>query len=188
MLASLARRAPLRPLAGLGALAVPARRLCQGSVIDGSITLPAEQFDANKKRMDELIDRLRGLTATVAQGGGERSVAIHRKRNKMLPRERIAALLDVGSPFLELSPLAAHEVYGSEEVPSAGIVTGVGAVQGRLCMIVCNDATVKGGTYYPITVKKHLRAQEVATENRLPCIYLVDSGGANLPRQAEHSI
>jgi len=103
----------------------------------------------------------------------------------MLPRERIEALLDVGSPFLELSQLAGHNLYGDEWVPSGGIVTGIGSVHGRLCMIVANDATVKGGTYYLITVKKHLRAQEIAAENRLPCLYLVDSGGANLPRQSE---
>ena len=107
-------------------------------------------------------------------------------RNKMLPRQRIDKLLDPGSPFLELSPLAGGEgLYGSDVVPSGGIVTGVGVIQGQQCMIVANDATVKGGTYYPITVKKHLRAQEIAMENGLPCIYLVDSGGAFLPRQDE---
>ena len=102
----------------------------------------------------------------------------------MLPRDAIARLLDPGSPFLEFSPLAAHGVYG-EDVPAAGIITGIGRVAGRECVIVCNDATVKGGTYYPLTVKKHLRAQDVAAQNRLPCIYLVDSGGANLPNQDE---
>ena len=105
-------------------------------------------------------------------------------RGKLLPRERVQALLDPGSPFLELSPLAAHNVYG-EDVPAAGIITGIGRVSGQECVIVANDATVKGGSYYPLTVKKHLRAQAIAAENNLPCIYLVDSGGANLPRQDE---
>ena len=118
-------------------------------------------------------------------GGGEKACALHRSRGKMLPRERIEQIVDPGSPFLELSALAGHELYGDEVIPSGGIVTGVGSVHGRPVMIVANDATVKGGTYYPITAKKHLRAQEVAAENRLPCLYLVDSGGANLPRQAE---
>src|SRR6202043_925020 len=117
-------------------------------------------------------------------GGGEASRTRHVSRGKLLPRDRIEALLDPGTPFLELSQLAAHGMYGNA-VPSAGIITGIGRVSGRECVIVCNDATVKGGTYFPVTVKKHLRAQEIARENRLPCIYLVDSGGANLPNQAD---
>ena len=128
---------------------------------------------------------MRALTEAVHGGGGEKACALHRSRGKMLPRERIEQIVDPGSPFLELSALAGHELYGDEVIPSGGIVTGVGSVHGRPVMIVANDATVKGGTYYPITAKKHLRAQEVAAENRLPCLYLVDSGGANLPRQAE---
>jgi 3-methylcrotonyl-CoA carboxylase beta subunit len=122
--------------------------------------------------------------ATLLQGGGERARERHTGRGKLLPRERIRALLDPGSPFLELSQLAASGMYG-DEVPCAGIITGIGRVAGRECMLVVNDATVKGGTYYPLTVKKHLRAQDIARENRLPCIYLVDSGGANLPNQDE---
>src|SRR6185503_4879736 len=117
-------------------------------------------------------------------GGGDEARRKHTSRGKLLPRDRVQALLDPGSPFLELSQLAAHGLYG-DEVPSAGIITGIGRVSGRECMIVVNDATVKGGTYFPITVKKHLRAQEIAEANRLPCIYLVDSGGANLPNQDE---
>ncbi|MFO0227708.1 MAG: carboxyl transferase domain-containing protein, partial [Gammaproteobacteria bacterium] len=119
-----------------------------------------------------------------AQGGGAESRARHVARGKLLPRERIDLLLDPGTPFLELSPLAAGGMYGGE-APGAGIITGIGRIAGRECVVVCNDATVKGGTYYPITVKKHLRAQEIARENRLPCVYLVDSGGANLPNQDE---
>ena len=122
--------------------------------------------------------------ARITEGGGAEARRRHLARGKLLPRERVAALLDPGAPFLELSPLAAHGLYG-EAVPAAGIITGIGAVKGRECVILANDATVKGGTYYPITVKKHLRAQEIARQNRLPCLYLVDSGGANLPNQDE---
>ncbi len=134
----------------------------------------------NRRRAAELAD----LLAAVRQGGPPKARDRHQQLGKMLARDRIDALLDPGTPFLELSPLAAHEVY-EEPVPAAGLITGVGTVHGRPVMIVANDATVKGGTYYPITVKKHLRAQEIACENRLPCIYLVDSGGAYLPLQAE---
>ena len=134
-----------------------------------------------------LVDELRERTARVRQGGSESARTKHTDRGKMLARDRIDALLDPGSPFLELSPLAAYGMYGADgednAVPSASIVTGIGRVEGRECVIVANDATVKGGTYYPITVKKHLRAQEVARANKLPCIYLVDSGGAFLPMQ-----
>ena len=142
------------------------------------------EFQANAAAMAEIVADLRAKAALVALGGGEASRTRHVSRGKLLPRERIEALLDPGTPFLELSQLAAFGMYG-DEVPSAGIVTGVGRVAGRECVIVCNDATVKGGTYFPLTVKKHLRAQEIARANKLPCIYLVDSGGANLPNQDE---
>ncbi len=134
--------------------------------------------------MRELVDELRERLATARQGGSERARQKHTDRGKLLVRDRVDRLLDPGSPFLELSPLAAYDMYGGE-VPSAGIVTGIGRVSGRECVIVANDATVKGGTYYPMTVKKHLRAQTIAAENRLPCLYLVDSGGAFLPMQDE---
>jgi 3-methylcrotonyl-CoA carboxylase beta subunit len=134
--------------------------------------------------MQALVEELRTRSAQARKGGGEKAIEKHVGRGKLLPRERVRLLLDPGSPFLELSPLAAFGMYGGE-VPAAGIITGIGRIVGRECVIVCNDATVKGGTYYPITVKKHLRAQEVARENRLPCVYLVDSGGANLPNQDE---
>ncbi|HQV57760.1 MAG TPA: carboxyl transferase domain-containing protein, partial [Ilumatobacteraceae bacterium] len=139
---------------------------------------------ANAAAMDALVAQLRARRQTVAQGGSASSRDRHRQRGKLLARERIDALLDIGSPFLELSALAANGMYDGD-APCAGLVTGIGQVQGRPCMVVANDATVKGGTYYPITVKKHLRAQEIAAENHLPCIYLVDSGGAFLPAQDE---
>src|SRR5271167_63086 len=144
------------------------------------MTSPAENRDAHTALVAQLRDKL----ATAALGGSERSRARHVDRGKLLPRDRVDGLLDAGSPLLEVAPLAADGMYEGE-VPSAGIITGIGRVSGRECMIVANDATVKGGTYYPITVKKHLRAQEIAAQNRLPCIYLVDSGGANLPNQDE---
>ena len=131
-----------------------------------------------------LADELRAKTAEAALGGNEKSRERHTSRGKLLPRERVERLLDPGSALLEVGQLAACDMYGGD-IPGAGIITAIGTVSGRRCMIVCNDATVKGGTYYPITVKKHLRAQEIAEANRLPCIYLVDSGGANLPHQAE---
>ena len=131
-----------------------------------------------------LAEALRTRVAEAALGGPEKSRERHTSRGKLLPRERVERLLDPGSPLLELGQLAANGLYG-DEIPGAGLITAIGRVSGRQCMIVCNDATVKGGTYYPLTVKKHLRAQEIARENRLPCIYLVDSGGANLPHQAE---
>ena len=144
----------------------------------------SEDFIANADRMRDLVGNLRVQQAKVAEGGGERSVKRHLDRGKLLPRERVRKLIDPGSPFMEFSALAALGVY-EDNVPGAGIITGIGRVSGRECVIVCNDATVKGGTYYPLTVKKHLRAQQVALENNLPCIYLVDSGGANLPNQDE---
>jgi len=144
----------------------------------------SEEFRRNAEHHRALAAELRRALEVVRLGGGREAVARHRARGKMLARERIDALLDPGAPFLELSPLAAHGLYEGE-APSAGIVTGIGPIHGRECVIVANDATVKGGTYFPLTVKKHLRAQEVAEQNRLACVYLVDSGGAFLPLQAE---
>jgi 3-methylcrotonyl-CoA carboxylase beta subunit len=143
---------------------------------------PAAQVRAAHNRA--LVEELRGKVAQAARGGNEKAREKHVARGKLLPRDRVERLLDPGSPFLEIGQLAANGLY-SDEVPGAGIIAGVGRVSGRQVMIACNDATVKGGTYYPLTVKKHLRAQEIAEANRLPCIYLVDSGGANLPNQAE---
>jgi 3-methylcrotonyl-CoA carboxylase beta subunit len=141
-------------------------------------------FQANAAAMHALVDDLNAQVARAAAGGGETARARHVARGKLLPRERVQMLLDPGTPFLELAPLAAHGMYNGD-APCAGVIAGIGRVSGIDCVIVCNDATVKGGTYYPMTVKKHLRAQEVAQQNRLPCIYLVDSGGANLPNQDE---
>ena len=153
-------------------------------VIESAIDRRSAGFLANAEAMRGLVGDLRRLAETVSLGGGKASRDRHVSRGKLLPRDRVAVLLDPGSPFLEIGQLAAHGMYG-DEVPSAGIITGIGRVSGRECMIVANDATVKGGTYYPLTVKKHLRAQEIAAQNRLPCLYLVDSGGANLPNQDE---
>ena len=152
------------------------------SVINSKISTKSAEFAANVSAMQVQVDDLKTTLAHISQGGGAKSCERHISRGKLLPRERVQGLLDPGSPFLELSALAAHDVYG-EEVPAAGIITGIGRVSGQECVIVANDATVKGGSYYPLTVKKHLRAQAIAAENNLPCIYLVDSGGANLPRQ-----
>jgi 3-methylcrotonyl-CoA carboxylase beta subunit len=135
--------------------------------------------------MESLVADLKDKVAVIEQGGGDKARARHTERGKLLPRDRVNRLLDSGSAFLELSQLAAHGVYGDDDVPGAGIITGIGRIAGQECMIVCNDATVKGGTYYPLTVKKHLRAQDIAAQNNLPCVYLVDSGGANLPNQDE---
>ena len=151
-------------------------------VLKTSVDRQGTQFQTNVEAMTALVDDLRQRTAAVIVGGGAQAREKHVKRGKLLPRERVDRLLDPGSPFLECSPLAAHGMYEGD-VPSAGIITGIGRVSGVECVIVANDATVKGGTYYPMTVKKHLRAQEIARENRLPCLYLVDSGGAFLPRQ-----
>ncbi|SDD49223.1 3-methylcrotonyl-CoA carboxylase beta subunit [Geodermatophilus telluris] len=152
----------------------------EATTVAGSSPGGTGYADAHRALVADLRDQL----ARVAEGGGARARERHVSRGKLLPRERVDALLDPGSPFLELSPLAAHGMYGGD-APGAGIVTGVGRVAGRECVVVANDATVKGGTYYPMTVKKHLRAQEVALHNRLPCVYLVDSGGAFLPLQDE---
>lgn len=152
------------------------------SIIKSKIDPHSEQFKTNRDNMSGLVETLRRNASIVASGGGEKAREKHLSRGKLLPRDRINGLLDKGAPFLELSQFAAWDMYDNG-VPSAGIVTGIGRVSGRECVIVANDATVKGGTYYPETVKKHLRAQEIARENRLPCIYLVDSGGAFLPKQ-----
>ncbi|KAA3620516.1 MAG: ATP-grasp domain-containing protein, partial [Proteobacteria bacterium] len=154
------------------------------SVLKSQVSTRAAAFNTNAEAMNRALQRVRDAAASAARGGSEASRERHVSRGKILPRERVARLLDPGSPFLEVGLFAAHGMY-NDDAPSAGIITGIGRVEGRECMIVCNDATVKGGTYYPMTVKKHLRAQEIAEVNRLPCIYLVDSGGANLPNQDE---
>ncbi|MCP3869028.1 MAG: methylcrotonoyl-CoA carboxylase [Gammaproteobacteria bacterium] len=154
------------------------------SEINSRINTRSEEFMGNRESMQDLVDDLRRKVSRISLGGGERAREKHLGRGKLLPRERIRVLLDSASPFLELSQFAAWDLY-EDAVPAAGIITGIGRVSGQECMIVANDATVKGGTYYPMTVKKHLRAQDIAAENHLPCIYLVDSGGAYLPRQDE---
>ena len=152
--------------------------------IDTLINKNSPTFKANLERMTQLVAELRQRIAEAREGGGAKYVQRHREQGKLPVRERIARLVDPGSPFLELSPLAGYGVY-EDDTPGAGIVTGIGRVSGRDVIIIANDATVKGGTYYPVTVKKHLRAQQIALENRLPCLYLVDSGGAFLPLQAD---
>ena len=152
--------------------------------LKSGISPQSPEFRANAAAMQALVDDLRSKVAGAAHGGGEQARARHIARGKLLPRERVAQLLDPGAPFLEIGQLAAFGMYDND-APSAGLIAGVGAVQGTPCMIIANDATVKGGTYYPVTVKKHLRAQEIAEQNHLPCIYLADSGGAFLPKQDE---
>ncbi|WP_374640282.1 carboxyl transferase domain-containing protein [Hydrogenophaga sp.] len=152
--------------------------------LETKLNARSADFQANAAAMRALVEDLKAQIDKAAQGGGEAARAKHTARGKLLPRDRVQMLLDPGTPFLELSPMAAHAMYNGD-APCAGVIAGIGRVSGVDCMIVCNDATVKGGTYYPLTVKKHLRAQEVAQQNRLPCIYLVDSGGANLPNQDE---
>ncbi|HEU5405099.1 MAG TPA: carboxyl transferase domain-containing protein [Gaiellaceae bacterium] len=154
------------------------------AVLTSQLDRDAEEFAQRRERMEELVAELRERSEQVARGGGENAMERHRSRGKLPARERVDRLVDPGTAFLELNALAAWEMYAGD-APSAGIVTGIGVVEGRECVIVANDATVKGGSYFPLTVKKHLRAQEVAEENRLPCLYLVDSGGAFLPLQAE---
>ena len=158
-------------------------------VLETKLNARSADFVANAAAMRSLVDDLNAKVNKTALGGGDAARAKHTARGKLLPRDRVQMLLDPGTPFLELSPMAAYGMYpdkdGSDSAPAAGLITGIGRVSGIDCMIVCNDATVKGGTYYPLTVKKHLRAQEVALQNKLPCIYLVDSGGANLPNQDE---
>ncbi len=154
------------------------------SALESRIDTRSEAFLAARQAMQALVEDLRAQVGRIALGGDEAARARHLARGKLLPRERVQLLLDPGTPFLELSQLAALGLYDGE-APGAGLITGIGRVSGRECMVVCNDPTVKGGTYYPVTVKKHLRAQEIARENRLPCVYLVDSGGAHLPSQDE---
>ncbi|MCW5640735.1 MAG: methylcrotonoyl-CoA carboxylase [Rhodoferax sp.] len=158
-------------------------------ILESRLNPRASDFQLNAQSMRALVSDLQAQVAKAQNGGGDAARAKHTARGKLLPRERVQMLLDPGTPFLELSPLAALGMYpdrdGSDSAPCAGLIAGIGRVSGVDCMIVCNDATVKGGTYYPLTVKKHLRAQEIAQQNHLPCIYLVDSGGANLPNQDE---
>ncbi|MGE6661096.1 carboxyl transferase domain-containing protein [Pseudomonas sp. NPDC077408] len=154
------------------------------AILNTQINTRSPEFATNSAAMLEQVQNLRTLLGRVSEGGGEKAQQRHVSRGKLLVRDRINALLDPGSAFLEVAPLAAYEVYG-EDVAAAGVVAGIGRVEGVECVIIANDATVKGGSYYPLTVKKHLRAQSIAQQNRLPCIYLVDSGGANLPRQDE---
>nr|XP_020771277.1 methylcrotonoyl-CoA carboxylase beta chain, mitochondrial isoform X3 [Odocoileus virginianus texanus] len=180
-----ALRLALRPCARAAA---PALRSYHGDSV-ATLGTPPESSSAiyqeNYEQMKALVNQLHERAQNIRLGGDEKARARHISRGKLLPRERVDNLIDPGSPFLELSQFAGYQLYGDEEVPAGGVITGIGRVSGIECMIVANDATVKGGTYYPVTVKKHLRAQEIAMQNRLPCIYLVDSGGANLPRQAE---
>jgi 3-methylcrotonyl-CoA carboxylase beta subunit len=154
------------------------------AILSSSIDKNAAEFAANAERMRALTAQLQACRAEAAAGGSEKSRERHVSRGKLLPRDRVMNLIDPGTPFLELSALAANGMY-DDAIHGAGLITGIGRIEGRECMVVCNDSTIKGGTYFPVTVKKHLRAQEIARENRLPCIYLVDSGGANLPHQTE---
>ncbi|GGX48086.1 carboxyl transferase domain-containing protein [Undibacterium squillarum] len=157
------------------------------AIIESKLNARSEDFRLNAEAMQRVVDDLKQKIAKIAEGGGAEARQKHLNRGKLLPRDRVQMLLDPGTPFLEFSQLAAYGMYqeknGQDAAPSAGVITGIGRVAGQECVIVCNDATVKGGTYYPMTVKKHLRAQEIAEQNNLPCIYLVDSGGANLPNQ-----
>ena len=155
-----------------------------GAVLTSSLSTRSDDFRQNAAAMAKAVAQIEAAAKIAMAGGGEAARARHVKRGKILPRERIARLIDPGSPFLEVGLFAAHDLYDGAS-PSAGIITGIGRIEGRHCMVICNDATVKGGTYYPLTVKKHLRAQEIAAQNHLPCVYLVDSGGANLPNQDE---
>ena len=155
------------------------------AIISSTLNPDDAGFRRNSAVLKQQCVELRALVGHIKQGGGARYRERHQQRGKLLARDRITEVLDKGSPFLELSQLAAYQVYGDEDVPAAGIITGIGRVSGQECMILANDATVKGGSYFPLTVKKHLRAQAIAEQNQLPCIYLVDSGGANLPRQDE---
>ena len=154
------------------------------AILSSTIDTGSAEFGANAERMRALTAQLQARRAEAALGGSEKARERHIGRGKLLPRDRVMNLIDPGSPFLELSPLAAFGMY-DDAIHGAGLITGICRIQGRECMVVCNDSTIKGGTYFPMTVKKHLRAQEIARENRLPCIYLVDSGGANLPHQTE---
>ncbi|KAF9057914.1 carboxyl transferase [Panaeolus papilionaceus] len=159
------------------------RRSYHASVLPNLVSTSSPEFQARAAAMDELVKDFEQKIAAAREGGGPKAAERMKTKGKLLPRERLAKVLDPGSPFLEFSALAAHEVY-PESIPGAGIITGIGRISGHECVIVVNDATVKGGSYYPLTVKKHLRAQEIARENRLPCVYVVESGGAALPHQA----
>ncbi|KAG8456456.1 hypothetical protein GDO86_002295 [Hymenochirus boettgeri] len=164
------------------------RRLYHGDKVATVGSKPdtnSPSYQESYEKMKTLVTELKAKAEKIRLGGGEKARTLHTSRGKLLPRERIDRLIDPGSAFLEFSQFAGYQLYGNEEVPAGGIITGIGRVSGVECLIVANDATVKGGTYYPITVKKHLRAQEIAMQNHLPCVYLVDSGGANLPRQAD---
>ncbi|HUZ91296.1 MAG TPA: carboxyl transferase domain-containing protein [Methylocella sp.] len=154
------------------------------NILKTAVAPQSQNFTANKAAMEKLVEDLRGKVALITQGGGAKARERHIARGKLLPRDRIAALIDPGTPFLEFSQFTAYEVY-EDRVPAAGLISGLGRICGQQCVVIANDATVKGGTYYPLTVKKHLRAQDIAQENNLPCIYLVDSGGAYLPSQDE---
>ena len=158
-------------------------------ILETKLNTRGDDFKNNAQAMRALVDDLNAKLEKIAQGGGQAARDKHAARGKLLPRDRVQLLLDPGTPFMEFSPLAGYNMYkekdGQDAAPAAGIITGIGYVSGQECVIVCNDATVKGGTYFPMTVKKHLRAQEIAEQNNLPCIYLVDSGGANLPNQDE---
>ncbi|CAD6501809.1 BgTH12-02055 [Blumeria graminis f. sp. triticale] len=168
----------------LAATYCPSHHSTALSVLKSSVETSSEDFQQNERQMCEAIMNIENLITKIQIGGSLKAREKHLARNKLLPRDRVASLIDVGTSFMELSPLAGHEVYPEASVPAGGIITGIGIIKGTTCMVVANDSTVKGGTYYPITVKKHLRAQTIARENNLPCVYLVDSGGANLPHQA----
>ena len=155
------------------------------SIIESKISSRNAEFVQNREAMRALVDDLHAKVATIAEGGGERARAKHLGRDKLLPRDRVNRLLDPGSAFLEIGQFAGYQMYGDDNIAAGGLIAGIGRIRGQECMIVANDATVKGGTYYPITVKKHLRAQDIAAQNNLPCIYLVDSGGAHLPSQQD---
>uniref|UniRef100_A0A453QP38 methylcrotonoyl-CoA carboxylase n=1 Tax=Aegilops tauschii subsp. strangulata TaxID=200361 RepID=A0A453QP38_AEGTS len=181
----LSRLAARRPRPGSArAAAYRSSAAASSSVLPDALDRSSDAYARNAAAVGGLLSDLRSRVSQVLGGGGAGAVKRNEGRGKLLPRDRIDRLLDPGASFLELSQLAGSDVY-EEALPSGGIITGIGPVHGRLCMFVANDPTTKGGTYYPITVKKHLRAQEIASECKLPCIYLVDSGGANLPKQAE---
>ncbi|KAM4065135.1 carboxyl transferase domain-containing protein [Hirsutella rhossiliensis] len=178
-------RAPQRQArAGVASL-TPPHQAAAISRLQTSVDPASDDFRHNERQMADVVARMQELARAAQRGGPDKARDKHLARNKMLPRDRVAALIDPGTTFLELSPMAGYQLYPEADVPAGGIITGVGVVEGVTCVIVANDSTVKGGTYYPITVKKHLRAQAVAQENKLPCIYLVDSGGANLPHQSD---
>ncbi|XP_073091422.1 methylcrotonoyl-CoA carboxylase beta chain, mitochondrial isoform X4 [Manis javanica] len=180
-----ALRLALRPCAQAAAPELRAYHWDSVATLGTQPELGSAVYQENYEQMKALVSQLHERAQYIKLGGGEKARKRHISRGKLLPRERVDGLLDPGTPFLELSQFAGYQLYGNEEVPAGGIITGIGRVSGVECMIIANDATVKGGTYYPVTVKKHLRAQEIALQNRLPCIYLVDSGGAYLPLQAE---